>query len=126
MNLYYLIIDKKKLLEFEAIEEILRERDTYYKRINKNFNFWISPISLITDSELIKNIKNTNYFNSKISKINVNDSLLIISNSEMFTIWLSTRIGEFENLSSKLVKTNNSIGIYNKITFNKLSNSYFL
>jgi hypothetical protein len=38
MLLYFILIDQKKILEIEGLEEVLRERDTYYRKIDKNFN----------------------------------------------------------------------------------------
>jgi hypothetical protein len=125
MLLYFILIDQKKMLEIEGLEEVLRERDTYYRKIDKNFNFWITCYPLITNSLFTTQIKKTSYYNSKINKLDLNKTAVLISNNELFTIWLVNRIGEFENINIlNNISTNNSSGIYGKIESNLLENTF--
>jgi hypothetical protein len=125
MLLYFILIDQKKMLEIEGLEEVLRERDTYYRKIDKNFNFWITSYPLITNPSFKRQVKNTYYYNSKIKKLDLNKTAALISNNELFTVWLTNRIGEFENINLlNNISTSNSSGIYGKIELNLLENTF--
>ena len=45
LKYHYIVMSQKALLENQVIEEILRERATYYSLTKKNNDFWllISP-----------------------------------------------------------------------------------
>ena len=60
---YYLIMSQKSLLENEVIEEILRERATYYSITNKKTDFWllISP-NFIYSKEILEKIRNSQFY----------------------------------------------------------------
>jgi len=125
MLLYFILIDQQKMLEIEGLEEVLRERDTYYRKIDKNFNFWITSYPLITNPSFRNQIKKTSYYNSKVNKLDLNKTSALISNNGLFTVWLANRIGEFENINTlNNISTNNSSGIYGKIELNLLENTF--
>jgi hypothetical protein len=114
---FYLIFSQIDLLKSEAIEELLRERTTYYwSKEQKDRDFWIviSPkfINLmginnkIKESQFYKLNKNK-IFSSKGITLNNDDKLLsnnnefyasIISTNENYIKWLSLRIGYFERI----------------------------
>jgi len=75
---YFALATRNFLLNEEPIEEILRERTSYYKSINKDIDFW-----LISNMELISNYINLRHFNSYAA---------IISFDEKFIQWLKLRI----------------------------------
>ena len=125
MLLYFILIDQKKMLEIEGLEEVLRERDTYYRKIDKNFNFWVTSYPLIINPSFRNEVKNSYYYNSKVNNLDFSKTAALISNNELFTVWLANRIGEFENIN-KLndISTNNSSGVYGKIELNLLENTF--
>ena len=118
---FYLIFSQIDLLKSEAIEELLRERTTYYwSKDQKDRDFWlvISP-KFINSLEISKKIKESQFYQKNINKILVSKSKIlkdsnklflennefygaIVSTNENYIKWLSLRIGYFEKL-----KTNN-------------------
>ena len=60
---YYLIMSQQTLLNNEIIEEILRERATYYQLNKKATDFWIliSPY-FIYKNEILEKIRKSNYY----------------------------------------------------------------
>nr|YP_009402813.1 hypothetical protein [Compsopogon caeruleus]ARX96162.1 hypothetical protein [Compsopogon caeruleus] len=52
-NYYYAVATKRFLFIEEPIEEILRERINYYKRISKGIDFWLlDNIELLNNNEI--------------------------------------------------------------------------
>ena len=105
---YYLIMSQKSLLQNQVIEEILRERSTYYSITNKKTDFWllISP-NFVYDNSIIDKIRLSNFYkknNSDIipnelnSKKNLEFFGSIISTDKDFIKWISLRIGYFEEI----------------------------
>ena len=80
---YFAIASQTFLIDEEPVEEILRERTDYYKRINKNLDFWL--------------IKNPDFINlPKFAHIKaqlVSPAVAIISFDKQFIQWLKLRIG---------------------------------
>ena len=104
---YYILMSQKQMLENEVLEEILRERATYYFSKKKCIDFWvtISP-EFVKDLSLNEKIKNTNFYKQKESEINYNSirnfySVLISSDKE-FIKWISLRLGYFENIADHI------------------------
>nr|YP_009509195.1 hypothetical protein [Gracilaria vermiculophylla]AXI96845.1 hypothetical protein [Gracilaria vermiculophylla]QXU75059.1 hypothetical protein [Gracilaria vermiculophylla]WDZ68019.1 hypothetical protein [Gracilaria vermiculophylla] len=80
---YFAIASKNFLMNQEPIEEILRERTSYYKNIKKEVDFWF-----ITNPNLLQS------FNMKNIKKHLNeDCAAIISSDIKFIQWLKLRIG---------------------------------
>ena len=122
------MINENRFMENEAIEEILRERDTYYSKIDKNFNFWIASGKLVTNSSMRSGVRKTWYYTNKMDKSNFDESVFIISNNVSFITWMVTRLGEFENLKEEMttMRTYNSNGIYGEFDINELNNSFYI
>lgn len=80
---HFVIASQKFLLHEEPVEEILRERTNYYKRINKDIDFWL--------------VKNPNFISMpefKHLKVQLNNpTAAIISLDQKFIQWLKLRIG---------------------------------
>nr|QUE29871.1 Ycf54 [Erythrotrichia carnea] len=84
MNTYYFAIASRKFLtEEEPLEEILRERVSYYKLTNKSIDFWF--------------IEDPNFFNApQLKKIIGKDTqpfAAIVSTNRIFINWLKLRVG---------------------------------
>lgn len=84
MTVYYFAIASEKfLLQEEPIEEILRERMSYYKNHCKMIDFWLvkNPDFLrLPEMSKIRNRLNTT-------------TVSIISTNPLFISWLKLRIG---------------------------------
>jgi hypothetical protein len=114
---FYLIFSQIDLLKSEAIEELLRERTTYYwSKEQKDRDFWIiiSP-KFVNSIEINKKIKESQFYQKNVNKISVSRSKIlkdsnklfleenefygaIVSTNENYIKWLSLRIGYFEKL----------------------------
>jgi hypothetical protein len=114
---FYLIFSQIDLLKSEAIEELLRERTTYYwSKEQKDRDFWIiiSP-KFVNSMEINKKIKESQFYQKNLNKIAVSRSKIlkdsnklflegnefygaIVSTNENYIKWLSLRIGYFEKL----------------------------
>lgn len=81
-NYYFAVASKNFLLHQEPIEEILRERVTYYKSNNKEIDFWF-----VINPHFIHVLDVKNEFFS------ISDSLAaIVSLDQQFIRWLKLRI----------------------------------
>nr|YP_009295866.1 hypothetical protein Schim_120 [Schimmelmannia schousboei]AOM64801.1 hypothetical protein Schim_120 [Schimmelmannia schousboei] len=85
-NYYFAIASQNFLMNEEPVEEILRERTSYYKSINKDIDFWfvINP-TFIQSSKL-------NYINQEL----IGSYAAIVSLDQQFIQWLKLRIGFVE------------------------------
>lgn len=82
-NYYFAIASKNFLLNQEPIEEILRERNYYYKINHKEIDFWF-----------VTNTNFMNIVNIKGKRCNISGPLAaIISLDHHFIQWLKLRIG---------------------------------
>ena len=109
INYHYLIMSQKDLLENQVIEEILREKSSYYIAQNKIPDYWIlvSP-RFIQEKNLNERLKKTKFFENQKNKIvyNFNENLNIefyaslISSDKDFMSWIKLRLGYFEDLDS--------------------------
>lgn len=92
MNYYFVLATQKFFLEKEPLEEVLRERNHYYKKNNKAVDFWLisNPKFLESDEPEIISLKEK--FSSPV--------ISIISTNKIFIHWLKLRyqnviIGQF-------------------------------
>nr|YP_009500361.1 hypothetical protein [Gracilariopsis heteroclada]AXE43523.1 hypothetical protein [Gracilariopsis heteroclada] len=82
-NYYFVIASKNFLMNEEPIEEILRERTSHYKNIQKDIDFWF-----VTNPNFIKSLQ-INYINKQVAE----NYAAIVSLDEKFIQWLKLRIG---------------------------------
>jgi len=115
VDYYYVIMSQKSLLENQVIEEILRERATYYSIKNRIVDFWIliSP-EFVYSKEILNKIHLSNFFikNKKdiiFSEFTKNKNrefyCSLISTDKEFLQWFKLRVGYFEDIN-KLEKNN--------------------
>lgn len=116
-NYHYIVMSQKDLLQNQVLEEVLREKASYYNARKKNPDFWIliDP-SFLYEKNLIKKIENTRFYNQQKDKIHYSFSNLnnnssfygsLISTDEEFMRWIKLRLGYFENLD-EINKNNNN------------------
>ena len=106
---HYLIMSQKSLLENQVIEEILRERSTYYTLTNKKTDFWllISP-TFAYSKEIILKIRNSNFYQKNKDSIlskelnnkkNFEFFAALVTTDKDFLKWMKLRIGYFEDIN---------------------------
>ena len=66
---YYLIMSQSDFMQNQVLEEVLRERATYYNEKKKSLDFWvlISP-NFIKNLDLNQKIINTNFYKQQKDK----------------------------------------------------------
>jgi hypothetical protein len=63
-------MSQKDMLQNQVLEEILRERATYYISKKRTLDFWITISSdFLEDEEIKKKIKLTNFYNQQKQNI---------------------------------------------------------
>nr|YP_009243940.1 hypothetical protein Sdur_136 [Sporolithon durum]AMK96182.1 hypothetical protein Sdur_136 [Sporolithon durum] len=82
-NYYFVIASQDFLIREEPVEEILRERTNYYRKNNKEVDFWF-----IKNPEFLY-VHNMFHLSSKLKK----PSAAIVSLDHKFIDWLNLRIG---------------------------------
>ncbi len=82
-NYYFVLASQDFLVNEEPIEEILRERRSYYTSIRKDIDFWF-----ILNPEFIDNA----IFDHRYTKLPKNCAA-IVSLDKQFIQWLKLRIG---------------------------------
>jgi hypothetical protein len=106
---YYLVMSQKDLLQNQSIEEILREKSTFYSIRKKQRDFWlcISP-KFLFDPLIYNSLKLTKFYEQKKNLIksnlikdenNVNFFVSLVSLDKEFINWLQLRLGYFENIN---------------------------
>jgi hypothetical protein len=106
---------QKDLLENECLEEILREKTTYYSIRKKHRDFWlsISP-TFISHPIFFQSLKSTNFY--KLKKPLFSPYLIenqrpffasLISLDKEFINWIQLRLGYFENIDDIQFDQNN-------------------
>ena len=111
-NYYYLIFDQKDFFQNQTIEELLREKATYYNSKNYLIDFWIlvQP-DFLKNNLLEKNVKTTNYIGN--NKYLDGYYVVLKSTNLEFIKWMKLRLGYFEQLFSQdFDKSLVSNGIY--------------
>jgi hypothetical protein len=113
---YYLVMSQKDLLQNQVMEEVLREKASYYNSRKKNLDYWIliSPDFLFKNN-LIKKIQSSKFYNQKLKDILIVDSTnkempfyaTLVSLDKEFMDWIKLRLGYFENID-ELNKSENS------------------
>jgi hypothetical protein len=97
-------MSQKQMLENEVLEEILRERATYYFSKKKILDFWllIAP-TFLKSMNLMKKIKATRFYKQQIanitSDIDYDFYSVLISSDKEFIKWIKLRLGYFEDLN---------------------------
>ena len=122
-----IIFEQNDFFKNQVIEELLRERSSYYANKNISNDFWIilNPNFLKNDLFLEK-ISKTNY----LKKFNIEKLFfaVIISTNLEFINWIKLRLGYFEDANNNIQKNFKSDGIYLEITNSNneklLSNNY--
>lgn len=119
---YYLLMHQQDLFENEVLEEIMRERTNSYNLQKKKNNFWIlTTPTFIRNAQFEEKLKKTNFYKTKVSNINNNFYSAIISPNKEFIVWLSLRLGYFEDIeviNQFELKNYTSNGIFGKLQTN--------
>jgi hypothetical protein len=128
---YYLIMSQNDMIQNQVLEEILRERTSYYISKNRVTDFWtlISP-KFIKNLKLDEKILTTNFYNQQkkeiTSDINQNFYGSLVSLDKEFINWIQLRLGYFENIDEnvdpKLKTKYISDGIIGQFTLKDLQN----
>ena len=102
-------MSQKDLLQNQVIEEILREKSSYYVSQNKTPDYWIliSP-NFIKEKNLDIKIKGTRFFENQQNKIVFNSNqnkgiefyASLVSLDKEFMNWIKLRLGYFEEIES--------------------------
>lgn len=106
---YYLVMAQKDFLENQCLEEIFRERTTYFLSRKKPRNFWLtfSP-DFLFDVSFFQKLKKTQFYKQKKDLFSTtlfnntfqsNFFVSVVSSEKEFIDWLQLRLGYFENLS---------------------------
>ena len=136
INYHYLVMSQKDLLQNQVIEEILREKSSYYAAQNKTPDYWIliSP-DFIKKDKLDEKIKQTRFFENQQNKIIFNSKenkkiefyAALVSLDKEFMNWIKLRLGYFEEINNfEIEKANGfyvSDGIYGIKTYENVNNS---
>ena len=122
MNLtyHYLIFSQKEFYKNQVIEEILRERTTYYISKNRLIDFWIlnSP-NWLFENKFFNKIKNSYFYKKHINDTKFTNFSVLISTDFEFIKWIKLRIGDFEDINlSKNYQNYTLNGIYGSIDSN--------
>lgn len=116
---YFLVMSQKEMFQNQVLEEILRERSTYYSSQGKPHDFWIllSPNFLLP---FLKKIELSSFYNQQKENIFRSESTyfaVLLTTNKDFIDWLKLRIGDFENISSiNPDRKSISDGIYGEIS----------
>lgn len=127
---YYLFMFQKDLLKNNVIEELLRERTTYYVSQKKKRDFWIVLSPTFLDAAEQTRFSQTWYYkNQMIKNTGSNEQFYaaLISTNEELINWIALRLGEFENINQPSLISNfkqlHSNGIRGQKTFCSKLNS---
>ena len=126
-NYYCIVFEQNDFLKNQVIEELLRERSSYYVNKNLSNDFWIllNP-NFLKNNDILEKFSKTNYFKKfNLEKIFY---VVIVSPNIEFINWIKLRLGYFENLDELTYKIFKSDGVYYSINNDKnaklLSNNY--
>ena len=123
---YYLIMSQSDFMQNQVLEEVLRERATYYNEKKKSLDFWvlISP-NFIKELNLDKKIINTNFYKQEKDKNSIYYCSLVSLDKE-FINWVQLRLGYFENIKLSSITEMNpkyvSDGIYGSFLSSEKNN----
>ena len=113
-NKYHcLVFEQNDFFKNQVVEELLRERSTYYIDKNKLLDFWIlTNPEFINNKIILEKIKLTNYYKNLKINSDVFFNVLISTDLE-FIKWIKLRLGYFEEISNLLEsKKYTSNGVY--------------
>lgn len=114
---YYLVMSQVDFFENQVIEEILRERATFYHFQKKIRDFWlVLQPSFLQDSQLQEKMTRTWFYNSQIKRPENSEQkglyfVSLVSLDKNFIQWIALRTGHFEDLGSVEHTTDNSDSI---------------
>ena len=114
---HFIIFEQNDMFKNQTIEELLRERGSYYNTKNKLSDFWIllNPV-FIKEAAFLEKLKLTNYCN-KFKNGNLDFSVLVSTDIE-FIKWIKLRVGFFEDLNEPLQRKDlTSNGVYFNLNF---------
>jgi hypothetical protein len=102
-------MSQKDILLDQVLEEILREKTSYYLALDRVPDFWIlvSP-AFIEEQKLGAKIRKTKFFQDQKNKIVVEWStggfkefyIALISSDEDYMSWIKLRLGYFEEIET--------------------------
>jgi hypothetical protein len=145
---YFFLMNQKQMLEDEVLEEILRERTSYYVSKNRQIDFWllISP-SFVSVFNLDEKIRATNFYkqqkenigfsftNSYVKELEELEEMAeekrkyfskdfysaIVSSDKEFIKWLKLRLGYFENIDEPNILPEDSVsdGVSGVLTYDE-------
>lgn len=132
-DLHYIIMSQKDVIKNQVLEEILRERASYYNAKQQEQDFWIvtNPSLLFEERNYSKIIK-TKFYNQQISKIQYNSKTsnfsedflaAIVSTNMKFIEWLRLRLGYFEDSTS--LANNSQASYVSDGVFGSVNSNYF-
>lgn len=107
---YYICMSQIDMLEDQVLEEILRERSSYYSIKGKPIDFWVllSPEFILKNPFLQGEIRRTNFYKQKKEKIlgGSNSKFefysCLITTDLNFLEWLKLRLGYFETMATSI------------------------
>lgn len=110
---YYIAMSQEDMFKNHVLEEILRERKTFYSTKKQEVDFWIliSP-NYFNSTIFQEKFKETNYYNqikSKLKKNSIEPLCSLISINKEFLEWIKLRLGSFEKLTLNKENTDNLI-----------------
>ena len=140
IDYHYAVMAQQELLKNQVIEEILREKVSYYSIRKKLPDFWVlvSP-NFLSSPEIRNKIYFTNFYKEKEHLISTtfkntfrNESSFefyaaLVSLDINFLEWIKLRLGHFENLnktSDPVERSFNSDGIFGSFSDSKKHPSF--
>jgi hypothetical protein len=132
-DLHYIIMSQKDVIQNQVLEEILRERASYYNAKEQEQDFWIitNPTLLFRNKDYSQIMK-TKFYKQQISKIkyksrttNFEKDFLgaIVSTNMKFIEWLRLRLGYFED--STTLSDNRQASYVSDGVFGTVNSSYY-
>lgn len=128
----YILMSQKDFFENQVMEEILRERATYFVANERKKDFWIlvQP-QFIKSNHLEEKIRKSNFYRQQKKNLKdiIHDTeffICLISTNKEFIKWVELRLGFFETLENEVTfeKTSfTSNGLVGKINSRYVPNS---
>ena len=103
---YYLLMSQTDFLENQVMEEILRERATFYSFQKKKKDFWIlMKPNFVKELGLEEKITQTKFYEQQKFSLKQDSSkelffVALVSLNKEFIKWVELRLGYFECISS--------------------------
>lgn len=132
-KLHYIIMSQKDVIKNQVLEEILRERASYYNAKQQEQDFWIiTNPTLLFEGKNYSKILKSKFYKQQLNKIkykslntNFSEDFLgaIISTNLKFIEWLRLRLGYFEQYDS--IKDNTEASYVSDGVFGTIESSLF-